>query len=89
MALKSFRDRNPYTIGIASVVVLLVATAGAFSIGLFHALHSTATEVTALPLDSWSDAGAPATARALEALSLLLASTVTPGVFLLASGVVG
>jgi phospholipid/cholesterol/gamma-HCH transport system substrate-binding protein len=36
MALKSFRDRNPYVIGIASVVVIAAAVVGAYLVGVLH-----------------------------------------------------
>ena len=39
MALKSFRDRNPYLIGIASVLIIVLATGVAFAVGIFHLLE--------------------------------------------------
>jgi phospholipid/cholesterol/gamma-HCH transport system substrate-binding protein len=36
MALKSFRDRNPYLIGVASVAAIFVGMSAAFGVGLFH-----------------------------------------------------
>jgi phospholipid/cholesterol/gamma-HCH transport system substrate-binding protein len=41
--VKSFRDRNPILIGIASISVLAVFTAAAFAVGLFHILEDTYT----------------------------------------------
>ena len=37
--MKSFRDRNPYFVGLVSVALLAAMTLGAFSIGLFHLLE--------------------------------------------------
>jgi phospholipid/cholesterol/gamma-HCH transport system substrate-binding protein len=34
--LKSFRDRSPYLIGLASVMVIFLGVGAAFSVGLFH-----------------------------------------------------
>lgn len=39
MAIKSFRDRNPYVIGVLSVLFIVAATGAAFSVGLFHLLE--------------------------------------------------
>jgi phospholipid/cholesterol/gamma-HCH transport system substrate-binding protein len=36
MALKSFRDRNPYLIGVASVVIIAAAVIGAYLVGVLH-----------------------------------------------------
>jgi phospholipid/cholesterol/gamma-HCH transport system substrate-binding protein len=41
--VKSFRDRNPILIGIASISVLAVFTAAAFAVGLLHVLEDTYT----------------------------------------------
>jgi phospholipid/cholesterol/gamma-HCH transport system substrate-binding protein len=41
--MKSFRDRNPYLVGLVSVAVLGALTLGAFSIGLFHVLEKAYT----------------------------------------------
>jgi phospholipid/cholesterol/gamma-HCH transport system substrate-binding protein len=41
--VKSFRDRNPYLVGLVSVAVLGAMTLGAFSIGLFHVLERAYT----------------------------------------------
>ena len=37
----SFRDRNPFVIGIASILAIVLAVAGAFSIGAFHIFEHT------------------------------------------------
>jgi phospholipid/cholesterol/gamma-HCH transport system substrate-binding protein len=39
--VKSFRDRNPYAVGIVSVLVLAALTGVAFGIGLLHLLEHT------------------------------------------------
>ena len=41
MAVKSFRDRNPYLVGIASILVIGLIVGGASSIGLFKVLEHT------------------------------------------------
>ena len=41
--MKSFRDRNPILIGVASISVLAVFTAAAFAVGLLHVLEDTYT----------------------------------------------
>ena len=41
--MKSFKDRNPIMIGIASISVLAVFTAAAFAVGLLHVLEDTYT----------------------------------------------
>jgi phospholipid/cholesterol/gamma-HCH transport system substrate-binding protein len=41
MAIKSFRDRNPYLIGIASVTALAILVTIAFFVGFTHALQHT------------------------------------------------
>lgn len=41
MAMKSFRDRNPYVIGIVSVLAIMLATGLAFAVGIFHLLEHT------------------------------------------------
>ena len=37
----SFRDRNPFIIGIASILAIVLAVAGAFSVGAFHIFEHT------------------------------------------------
>ena len=39
--MKSFRDRNPYLVGIVSVLVIGALTGAAFGIGLLHLLEKT------------------------------------------------
>ena len=39
--MKSFRDRNPYAVGIVSVLLIGAVTGFAFAIGLFHLLEHT------------------------------------------------
>jgi phospholipid/cholesterol/gamma-HCH transport system substrate-binding protein len=39
--MKSFRDRNPYLVGLVSAAILGAVVLGAFSIGLFHVLENT------------------------------------------------
>jgi phospholipid/cholesterol/gamma-HCH transport system substrate-binding protein len=39
--LRSFRDRNPYIVGIISVLLIGALTGAAFSIGLLHLLENT------------------------------------------------
>jgi phospholipid/cholesterol/gamma-HCH transport system substrate-binding protein len=39
MALKSFRDRSPYIVGVLSVFFIVVATAAAFAVGYRHLLE--------------------------------------------------
>lgn len=39
--MKSFADRNPYVIGIVSVLVIAAATGAAFMVGIFHLLEDT------------------------------------------------
>jgi phospholipid/cholesterol/gamma-HCH transport system substrate-binding protein len=39
--VKSFADRNPYVIGIVSVLVIAAATGGAFMVGILHLLEPT------------------------------------------------
>ena len=41
--MKSFRDRNPILIGVASMSVIAVFVAAAFAVGLLHALEKTYT----------------------------------------------
>ena len=41
--MKSFRDRNPILIGVASISVIGVFTAAAFAVGLLHVLEKTYT----------------------------------------------
>ena len=41
--MKSFRDRNPYIVGMASVGVIAVFVGIAFFVGLSHALQNTYT----------------------------------------------
>ncbi|MGH2685764.1 MAG: MlaD family protein, partial [Actinomycetota bacterium] len=41
--MKSFRDRNPYAVGLVSVAIIGVLTALAFAIGLLHLLEDTYT----------------------------------------------
>lgn len=41
--MKSFRDRNPYAVGIASVLLLGLLTGFAFAVGLFRLLEDTYT----------------------------------------------
>ena len=41
--MKSFRDRNPYLVGLVSVAIIGAITLGAFSIGLFHVLEKAYT----------------------------------------------
>jgi phospholipid/cholesterol/gamma-HCH transport system substrate-binding protein len=36
MAIKSFRDRNPYLIGVSSVVIIAAAVIGAYLVGVLH-----------------------------------------------------
>src|SRR3546814_662655 len=40
-AVKSFRDRNPYTVGLVSVLVIGAITGMAFLVGLLHLLEDT------------------------------------------------
>src|SRR3546814_16649377 len=40
-AVKSFRDRNPYTVGLVSVHVIGAITGMAFLVGLLHLLEDT------------------------------------------------
>jgi phospholipid/cholesterol/gamma-HCH transport system substrate-binding protein len=51
MALKSFRDRNPYLVGIASVLVIVLLVTGALLVGVKHLLEHGYT-VDALFVDS-------------------------------------
>lgn len=51
MALRSFRDRNPFVIGIASVLVIALAVTGAFLVGTKHLLER-ATSLTGIFSDS-------------------------------------
>lgn len=39
--MKSFRDRNPYTVGIVSVLLIGAITGMAFMVGLLHLLEDT------------------------------------------------
>ncbi|HEV3227674.1 MAG TPA: MlaD family protein, partial [Acidimicrobiales bacterium] len=39
--MRSFRDMNPYIVGIVSVLVIGALTGVAFGIGLFHLLENT------------------------------------------------
>ncbi|MDQ1357274.1 MAG: phospholipid/cholesterol/gamma-HCH transport system substrate-binding protein [Acidimicrobiaceae bacterium] len=39
MAVKSFRDRNPFVVGIASVLVIVLIVGGALAIGVKHLLE--------------------------------------------------
>ena len=39
--MKAFRDRSPYAVGLASVVVIALLVAGAFAVGQFHLLEHT------------------------------------------------
>jgi phospholipid/cholesterol/gamma-HCH transport system substrate-binding protein len=41
--MKSFRDRNPYAVGLASVLVIGLLTGVAFAVGLLHLLEDTYT----------------------------------------------
>lgn len=41
--MKSFRDRNPYAVGIVSVLVIATLTGFAFAVGLFRLLEDTYT----------------------------------------------
>ena len=41
--MKSFRDRNPYAVGIVSVLVLGALTGGAFAVGLLKIFEHTYT----------------------------------------------
>jgi phospholipid/cholesterol/gamma-HCH transport system substrate-binding protein len=41
--MRSFRDRNPYLVGLVSAAILGVIVLGAFSIGLFHVFENTYT----------------------------------------------
>ncbi|MGH9245914.1 MAG: MlaD family protein [Acidimicrobiales bacterium] len=41
--MKSFRDRNPYAVGLASVLIIGVLTGLAFAVGLLHLLERTYT----------------------------------------------
>src|SRR3546814_13983733 len=40
-SVKSFRDRNPYTVGLVSVLVIGAITGMAFLVGLLHLLEDT------------------------------------------------
>ena len=39
--MKSFRDMNPYLVGLVSMIVIGVITGAAFGVGLFHLLEKT------------------------------------------------
>ena len=39
--MKAFRDRNPYAVGLVSVVIIGALVAGAFAVGQFHLLEHT------------------------------------------------
>ena len=39
--MKSFRDRNPYAVGLVSLLILGAITGGAFMVGLLHLLEDT------------------------------------------------
>ncbi|MBA2280717.1 MAG: MCE family protein [Actinomycetota bacterium] len=41
--MKSFRDRNPYAVGLIGVLVIGLFTGAAFAVGLFHLLEHTYT----------------------------------------------
>jgi phospholipid/cholesterol/gamma-HCH transport system substrate-binding protein len=41
--MRSFRDRNPYAVGIVSVLVIALVTGFAFLVGIFHLLEHTYT----------------------------------------------
>ncbi|MBI2170180.1 MAG: MCE family protein [Actinobacteria bacterium] len=51
MAIRSFRDMNPYAIGIISVFLIGAAVATAFAVGILHVFEDTYT-VTAVFSDS-------------------------------------
>ena len=39
--MRSFRDRNPYAVGLVSLLILGAITGGAFMVGLLHLLERT------------------------------------------------
>ena len=39
--MKSFRDRNPYAVGLVSVLAIGLFTGVAFAVGLLHLLEDT------------------------------------------------
>src|SRR5687768_8696632 len=41
--MKSFRDRNPYAVGLVSVAIIGLLTGLAFAVGLLHLLEDTYT----------------------------------------------
>jgi len=59
--MKSFRDRNPYLVGLVSVAVLAALTLGAFSVGFFH-LGEKAYTVRAV----FTDASGASSGRAVR-----------------------
>lgn len=52
MAIRSFRDRNPFVIGVASVLVVALIVGGALYIGVNHALERGWYPVSAVFIDS-------------------------------------